>query len=269
MSAQQPQLILISGGKYVGIRLKILFGFLILASMLFLAGGWSIYELTTLGTSVQRILDDNYKSINATRLMTEALEREDSAILLLQSGNRMKGREIIESADQSFQQAFQIAQKNVTIPGEKACVDEVEKMYREYKDLWIKPIVGTNSEGNLDWYFQQVHQSFLDVKLAVERLRALNDQAMYQTATDLKNKAHRAVMPGVVAIVSALVFTLLFNYFVNYYLVSPIIRITHGIEQFLKTGKPFQVKIDSKDELQHLVAAIQALAARSKKDESV
>ena len=253
----------------MGIRIKILFGFLILASMLFLAGGWSIYELTTIGTSVQRLLDDNYKSINAGRFMTEALEREDSATLLLQSGNRMKGREIIESADLSFQQGFQIAQKNVTISGEKAYVDEVEKTYRVYKDLWIKPIVGTNRERNLDWYFQEMHPAFLDVKLAVERLMALNDQVMYQTASSLKGKAHRAVMPGVVAILTALVFTLVFNYLVNYYLVGPIIRITSGIQQFLKTGEPFQVKIETKDELQHLVTAIHALAARSEKGEAV
>jgi cytochrome c peroxidase len=63
-----------------------------------LAGAWSIYELKTVGTSVQRLLDDNYKSINAARLMTEALERKDSAILLLLSGNWTEGREIIESA---------------------------------------------------------------------------------------------------------------------------------------------------------------------------
>jgi len=99
----------------MGIRAKILLGFLILATMLFLAGAWSIYELRTVGTSVQRLLDDNYKSIQAARLMTEALEREDSASLLLLSGNWKEGREIIEAADSSFQQAFEIAQKNVII----------------------------------------------------------------------------------------------------------------------------------------------------------
>jgi len=52
----------------MGIRSKILFGFLILATMLFLAGARSIYELRTVGSFVQRLLDDNYKSIHAGRL---------------------------------------------------------------------------------------------------------------------------------------------------------------------------------------------------------
>ena len=247
----------------MGIRGKILFGFLVLAGMLFLAGGWSIYELTTIGASVQRLLDDNYKSVNAARSMIEALEREDSAILLLLSGNRKEGREIIETADLSFQQEFRIAQKNVTIPGEKAYVDNVEKAYKNYKDLWEKPIVGTARERNLDYYFREVHQSFLDVKSAIERLMTLNDGVMYQTASDLKSRAHRAVMPGVVAILAALVFTFVFNYFINYYLVGPIIRITKGIQAFLDTGETFQAKIETKDELSLLASSLQQLVSRS------
>ena len=251
------------------IRAKILLGFLILVTMLFLAGAWSIYELRTVGTSVQGLLDDNYKSISSARLMTEALDREDSAILVLLSGNWKEGREKIQSADSTFQQGFEIARNNVTIPGEKTYIDEIEKAYRGYKNLWRTPIVGTKREGNLRWYFREIHQSFLNVKLAVERLMALNDQVMYRTATDLKDRAHRAVMPGVVAILAALVFTLVFNYFVNYYLVSPIIKITEGIQKFLKTDEPFQVKIESKDELHHLTSALQELMTQRQKTGAV
>ena len=252
----------------MGVRAKILSGFLILAVMLFLAGAWSIYELSKIGTSVQKLLDDNYKSIDAAQLMTEALEREDSAILLLLSGNWKEGREIIKSADLSFRKAFQTAKNNVTIPGEKACLDEIEKTYRIFKRLWDKPIVETKREGNLTWYFQEVNPSFLNVKLAVEKLMALNDQVMYQTASNLKNRAHRAVMPGVVAILSALIFTLLFNYFVNYYLVSPIIKITKEIQKCLKTNEPFEVKIETKDELNLLASALQELVAQSHEQEA-
>ncbi len=246
----------------MGIRMKVLSGFLILTCMLFLAGGWSIYELNSIGTSVQALLDDNYRSINAARIMTEALEREDSAILLLQSGNWNEGRKIIESADRSFQQGFRIARENITIAGEKAHIEKIETAYRTFKNIWIKPIVGTNSERNLDWYFNEVHPRFLGVKSDVEKLMSENDRVMYQTASNLKNRAHRAVMPGVVAILAALIFSFLFNYFVNYYLVGPIIRITTGIQALIKNGEPFHVNIETEDELGSLTASIRELAER-------
>lgn len=251
----------------MGIRTKMLSGFLILVMMLFLAGIWSIYESRTVGSSVQAILDDNYKSINAAGIMMEALEREDSAILLLLSGNGREGRQIIESADVSFEEGFRIAQNNVTIPGEKDQVAEIRKNYRFFKQLWLEPIVGTGHERNLDWYFQEVHQAFLNVKLAVSKLMAMNDRAMYQTATELKGRAHRAVMPGVVAILAALVFSLVFNYFVNFYMVKPIITITSEINRFLEIGAPMKVQIETNDELRTLTSAIRQLIARSREHE--
>jgi hypothetical protein len=62
----------------MGLRAKMLLGFLILTIMLLVAGVWSIYELITAGSSVQKLLNENYKSITAGKMMIEALGREDS-----------------------------------------------------------------------------------------------------------------------------------------------------------------------------------------------
>lgn len=231
--------------------------------MLFVAGVWSIYELTSVGTSVQRLLDENYKSINAAKVMIEALEREDSAILILLSGKWEEGRAIMESAEASFQKAFDAAKANVTIPGESDYVHSIESTYNTFKGLWVHPIVGTRHEGNLNWYFQEVHKAFMDAKAAVTRLMELNDEAMYRTASELKNRAHRAVMPGIVAILSALVFTLLFNYFINYYVISPIIRLTAGVRKFLQTRKPLDVEVETRDEIFDLTICIRDLVRQA------
>jgi HAMP domain-containing protein len=246
----------------MGLRTKILSGFLILTMMLAVAGIWSIYELTTVGASVQRLLDDNYKSINAGKMMIEALEREDSAVLLLLSGKWEEGRSILESGDELFQKGFNIAQSNVTIPGEGAYIDEIEEKYKAYKDLWIKPVADTPKEGNLEWYFQEVHQAFQGVKLSVGNLVTLNDHTMYQTALELKSRAHRAVMPGIVAILAALVFTALFNFFTNHYVISPIITLTRGIQQFMETGQLPAMQVETHDELLDLVSSVQRLVTQ-------
>jgi methyl-accepting chemotaxis protein len=89
----------------------------------------------------------------------------------------------------------------------------------------------------------------------------LNDNAMYQTASTLKNRAHRAVMPGIVAILTALVFTIIFNFFVNLYIVNPILSIIKAIKNFLKSGEPIKLGIVTSDELQELAASIINLTA--------
>jgi len=232
-----------------------------LALMLFIAGIWSIYELNFIGSSLPEILDDNYQSIHAAKVMEEALEREDSAILLLLLGKWQEGRNILTSADSLFNQKLELAENNITIPGEQAHLETIRSKYILYKNLWERPIVDTNKEGNLDWYFQEVHKAFLAVKVSVNELITLNQKIMYQTATDLEKRSKRAIMPGIVAIISALVFTFIFSYFVNYYIVSPIIRITDGINKFKEKRTPFTVKVETRDEIYYLAEAIDHLCS--------
>ncbi|MBW1999205.1 MAG: hypothetical protein JRJ29_14745 [Deltaproteobacteria bacterium] len=245
----------------MGLRGKTMSGFLILVTMLFLAGVWSVYELRTVGSGVQRLLDENYKSIQAARRMIEALERQDSGVLVLLLGDRKEGRAIINRADALFRDALEVAGGNITIRGESSYVNEIRSKYEAYKTLWSRSIAGTRLERDIDWYFKEVHAAFLEVKKSVQKLMAMNDSVMYDTASNLKNRSHRAVMPGVIAILSALVFSLVFNYFVNYYTVNPIIRMSKGIKEFISNRTPFDIKIESEDELRDLANSIKELSS--------
>lgn len=251
--------------RHFGIGLKIFSGFLILASMLILSGILSVFEIYNIGSSVELMLEDNYKSINATEEMVEALEREDSGILLLLMGRWEEGRRILNSADSAFSRNLTIASNNITISGELEYVNRVRASYQEYKSIWEKPIVGTMKEENLNWYTEVVHKSFLGTKHEIEQLMRLNDQVLYQTASDLKDRTHRSIMPGIVAVVSAIIFVFIFYYFVTYYFVRPIVRITNAIMAFMEDKKPYRVNVETKDEIYLLNESVTQLCATQKK----
>jgi len=252
----------------MGLRLKILSGFLILSAMLLVAGAWSVRQMSALGSSVQKVLDENYRSVHAAREMMTSLERGDSAILLLLLGKWEEGRSILDAADASFEENLAVATDNITIPGEREALDRIRGAYKAYKDLWVRPIVGTEHEGNLDWYTNRVNPAFREATKQVDELMSMNDRQMYQTASEVEGRANRAVMPGVVAILSALVFSLVFSYFVNYYMVGPLIRITQGVQGFANEQKPFDVRVETEDELGRLADAIHGLCARVRSSET-
>ncbi len=243
----------------MGIRLKIFAGFMILAIMLLIAGFISIHEFMNIGNYVQKLLDDNYRSIEASRTMVEALEREDSGILLLLMGNWDEGRRILKEGDNLFNKGFLSAENNLTIPGEHKYIERIRKDYDTYKKTWEKPIVGTDKEGDFEWYYNKSHQSFLQVKESVKQLMEINQETMYKTGSDLKNRSQRAVMPGIVAIIAAVVFTVLFNYFVNYYIARPIVQLTRGIEEYNNTGEIFKFTSETSDEIGRLTNAIKKM----------
>lgn len=243
------------------LRPKILSGFFILAVMLLIAGIWSIYELSAVGESVQNLLEENYKSINAAKTMLDALDRGDTAVLLLLMGRSEEGGTIMASADSLFEQGFRIASNNITIPGERANVDTIRSKYDNYKDLLLQSIRNSAGEGGLNLYFETMHSASEDVKAALNDLMSLNDAVMFRTASDLIHKTHRATMPGTVAIIAALVFSLIFTYFVNYYMITPIVGITNGIKKYVAKQQPFDVAVETEDEFADLANAIRTLCA--------
>lgn len=251
------------------LRLKILSGFLILVIMLAAAAVWSIYEIKSIGSSVNEIMEDNYKSIDASKKMIEALEREDSGVLLLILGKWDEGRKIIADADIQFQNAFEIAANNLTIADEGNYIEKIKNNYANYKNIWERPIVGTSKEGDINWYFESVHKEFLTVKSSVNDLMSINDKAMFSTASNLREQANRALMPAIIAIISALVFSLMFNYFVNYYFVNPIMKINNGVKDFIEKKKPYSINIESKDELTSLNTSISTLCSLSEANRNI
>ncbi len=233
--------------------------------MLILSGILSVFEIYNIGSSVELMLEDNYKSINATEEMVEALEREDSGILLLLMGRWEEGRRILNSGDSAFMKNLIIAANNITIPGEHEYVNRLRASYNEYKAIWEKPIVGTMKEENLNWYSEVVHKSFLHTKQDAEQLMRLNDQVLYQTASDLKDRTHRSIMPGIVSVVSAIIFVFIFYYFVTYYFVKPIVRITNAIISYIDDKKPYRISVETKDEIYLLNESVTQLCSSQKK----
>ena len=65
------------------LKVKIFSSFMLLVLMLVIAGAMSIWELKKMNNSFSDVIDNNYLSIEHALNVTQALEREDSGILLL------------------------------------------------------------------------------------------------------------------------------------------------------------------------------------------
>ncbi len=62
------------------LKIKIFLSFLLLILMLVVAGVMSILELRKMGDSVETVMKDNYQSIEASKTMLDAVEREDGRL---------------------------------------------------------------------------------------------------------------------------------------------------------------------------------------------
>lgn len=244
------------------LKLKIFASFMLLIAMLAVAGTISIVEFRWLSNSVHGLIQDNYKSIEASKTMIEALEREDSGILLLMLGEWEEGRKILKSADSLFMSSFETAKNNLTENNEEKYIKKIETAYQTYKSSWERPIVDTDKQGNISWYKDDIHKKFAETKFAVNELMTLNQSSMYNEATELKEKSKRAIMPGIVSIIAALVFSLILNFFITRYFVNPISELADAVANFRVGDNKLRSNITSNDEIKKLEQAISDLLQR-------
>lgn len=247
----------------LSVRVKILISFLLLVAMLIAAGVLAIFEFRRLSFSVNDIIENNYRTIVAAEDMRDAIEREDSGILLLMLGNFEEGRKNLVNADSAFREALSVAAFNITEPGEEEIIDRIKSEYALFREHWERPIVDTERQGNLIWYTNEVHPYFLKVKSDLEKLLEVNQESMYRIIADMHEKAKRAIMPGIIAIGGAVVFLYLLNFFIKTFLVLPIINLLEKIRTMRAGTNPFRANPRSKDEIVNLESEISKLIDRS------
>lgn len=245
-----------------------MYGFLTLAAMLFLAGLISILEFKNMGHSVENLLDENYLTIASSQRMTESIEKCNNGILLILVGKLDEGRIIIERADSVFNNNLKIAKEHINQVGEDSIVNSIDTLFIAYRKIWLRPLTGKPEENKLDWYFNTANKTFSSLAQKIEALSEINSRSIYTTTSLLKNRAKRAVMPGIVAIIAALVFSVIFNYFINYYFVTPIIKISKGINDYTAYGIPFKVNIETNDELLDLKNSVENMVNKSRLEKS-
>ena len=240
-----------------------MYGFLTLAVMLFLAGIISILEFRNMGQSMEKLLNENYLSMASSQQMAESIEKYNNGVLLLLIGKSEEGRFIIEKSDSVFNSNLKLAKSHINLKGEDGVLNSIDSLFLLFKQLWPAQITKTTTEGRLDWYFNTVNQPYIALTQKIETLREMNSQSIYKATSSLNNRAKRALMPGIVAIISAIVFSLIFNYFINYYLIVPILKISKGVNEYSAYGAPFKINIDTNDEILELKNSVENLVNKS------
>ncbi|MDD3891184.1 MAG: MCP four helix bundle domain-containing protein [Bacteroidales bacterium] len=231
----------------MGIRTKIMMGFIILASMLFISGAISIYEITKLGKSVKGLIYDNYKSIEYSRNMLDALDNQESALLFFVNGDTDVAKGQYFKAHHLFESNLDSATNNLQLEGEQMLIDSARFYYDKLKQQ-VEPIF-SSSGFSLGEYLEEINSDLLLTSKHVKNLMIINQDELFKSAGYLETSAQRAAIPGLIVIITSLIFTFVFTYLVHHYFVSPIIRLTKGINDFVKFRKPFDVVIETKDEL--------------------
>ncbi len=174
----------------MSLRTQILLGYGLVLVLAAAAVAFALASVARLGDASSAILSENYLSIRAAQTMADALERQDSAVLLAISGDAGGAQEQLRVNDARFREALVAAQGNVTIPGEGAVVDTVAARYTAY----TASLRSAGDVAPLDVYLERLFPAFQRAKAATDDLRDLNQATMVAASDEAGRVGRRAVV---------------------------------------------------------------------------
>lgn len=251
------------------LRLKILFSFLLLILMLVLAGVMSIWEFHRMGDSVDKVMTNNYQSIESSKIMLDAVERQDSHALMWMLGDTSEGENGIQQSDSAMHSALIKTRNNITEKDEATYIAKIEEEYTLFHEAIKKIIVSPNTETGKKIYYTEVKLHFQATKKAISELMLINQDGMYKQSSIVREKSKRAMMPAIVSIVAAVIFAILLNFFIAIYFINPINRLIQGVKTYYHEQGRINTKIKSQDELKTLEDEINNMIYRLSRKQNI
>lgn len=231
---------------------KITLVYLTLVITIGIVGICSVMNLYNLKNSIDGLMTDNYKSINASNNMAEALEKQDLVIISSIYANNQKAIDEFYKESDEFFKWYNIEANNITENGERDLVNQLGKQYLEYVKRFSQLQI-TRSNYDLkqaiDYYNKEVIQATTDIRKTLNDLIKLNESSMLvskdRVTSYAEDSMYIVLALSVFAVISGFVFS---RYYINKTL-KPISLLTNTIKRVKEGDLNQEAPVISQDEI--------------------
>jgi len=249
----------------VTLKKKILVGYGIAFAFMGLVVTWAIINLVSLGKANDAILSENYRSIISAENMVDALERQDSGILILFLGDAEKGATQFRENEAIFLEWLVRARDNITIAGEAELVRSIRADYATYSRQFSELTDLRNSAKSLlgpAYYQETVYPLFARVRESCVRLRNLNEETLYAASVRAGIMVKHDIWSTALVAVLALIVALIFSLLLAERIVRPIRSFMEASRKISSGDYAVQVPVETNDELGSLAGEFNRMASR-------
>jgi NtrC-family two-component system sensor histidine kinase KinB len=232
-------------------RQKIFIGYGASLILVILILAWAMFMILRLGQASESILRENYRSIQAAEHMIDAIERQDSAVLLFLLGYKEQGLKEFRENETALLQWLGRARDNITIAGEKEIIDSIESNYSRYiKEVYGLHLMGShNPQGAVNLYHEVVLPFFRKTRDTCVRLREINHETMYATSNRASQLAVQAVISMLVVGTLAVIIGIVFSFFLSRLISRPVTELKEAALSIAEGNYDVQVPAQSSAEM--------------------
>ncbi len=248
------------------LRRKILLGYGIGLLLVAVVLAWAVINILTLGRASDAILRENYRSILTAWNMIAAVERQNDSVVLLLLGREKEGISRFHTDETEFLQWLGRARDNITVPGEDRVIDAIDSTYTVYLNTVSHlQTLGLENSPLTGEYYQKTVAPTLEAVLSVcQRLRDINQNAMYLASSTAREVASRAVTSTLLVGIAAILFGLAFSFVLSNFITRPLADFLEATQKIAAGDYDVRIIDTASDELGRLAGEFNAMAGKLK-----
>jgi two-component system, NtrC family, sensor histidine kinase KinB len=225
-------------------------------------GAYAVLLFAKLGTRVDVILRENFRSVLAGQQMKEASERMDSGLFFSLVGEEERGRNLYTHNLPVFLEGLRIESGNITLPGEDKLAAELRRVHDLYAARAEAFWQTADLEKRRKMYFSELLPLFTQIKNTAQEVISINQDAMVKADRDARDLSARSTRYMIIASGLGIAAAIFFAVRLQKAILSPIQALT-AVSKELGEGKLDQVvPVESNDELGQLADAFNKMATK-------
>lgn len=225
-------------------------------------GIYAVTLFAKLGSRVDVILRENFRSVLAGQQMKETAERMDSALLFALAGEEERGRSLYAENQPLFRAGLRTELGNITLPGEAELAQKVKDSHDRYtvraENFWIT----SDSVTRREMYFGELLPLFTEIKNTAQQLIHINQENMSEADRDARRLAAQSTRYMIFAIMAGVGGAIFFAVRLQGSILRPIHRLTTVSKELGEGNLDQVVPVDTQDELGQLADTFNKMATK-------
>ncbi|TDT52046.1 sensor histidine kinase [Fonticella tunisiensis] len=244
---------------------KITFVYMCLVLLIAVVGITATFKLYDITKSIDGLMVNNYKSINAVNNMLEIVQNQNVDILNYIYEDKEKAIDSFHKDTNSFYKWFSIEYNNITEVGEKEHNERINEYYVEYVKLFSNLQEIRNNEGiesAVKFYNEKILPLQNSIKDELKNLSLLNERAMLTSKDEAARDSQSSLKIVLIMSAGALIGGFLVSiYFINKFF-KPIVLLTETMKSVREGNLDKQAPVMSKDEIGELAQEFNNMTRR-------
>ena len=230
-----------------------------IAVVLLLSGIISILEYRRMSDYVSELIASNIESINLSQRLADITREYDQQMLAVVVTNDIS---IMPNFDlEDFTAQADSLKASVKSPHGMEMVDSVVVSFdafmrtsMEFDEVFLADSVNTG-----EWFFGTLQPRYNEFRDDINVLNESIHEDLQANSANFDAGFYRSIIPGVVSVGAGLLMIFLLLYFIMVNYVSPIYRISDGIDAYKATGRVYNYSFDGDDQLANINTGVSDL----------